>query len=124
MTNSAAVSRSTQPEVTVLQWLALSLTPAMGPIRGHRLVQRLGGVERVFVASLTELEAAGLPAVSAQSIALGKSYSSAEEEFMKGRDAAAEIISFDDARYPARLKESYDPPLALYVRGDTTLLSL
>src|SRR5438309_344520 len=124
MTNTAAVSRLTQPEIAVLHWLALSLTPAMGPIRGHRLVQHFGGVERVFVASLTELEAAGIPAVSAQSIALGKSFSAAEEEFMKARDAAAEIITFDDVRYPGRLKEIYDPPLALYVRGDTTLLWL
>jgi DNA processing protein len=123
MTDSAAVSRSTPLDIAALQWLALSLTPAMGPIRGHRLVQRFGGVERAFVASLTELEAAGLPAVSAQSIALGKSYSSAEEEFMKAREVGAEIIPFEDERYPARLKEIYDPPLALYVRGDATLLS-
>jgi DNA processing protein len=123
MTDSAAVSRSATPNVAALQWLALSLTPAMGPIRGHRLVQRFGGVERAFVASLTELEAAGLPAASAQSIALGKSYSLAEEEFMKARDIGAEIIPFEDERYPARLKEIYDPPLALYVRGDAALLS-
>lgn len=123
MTNSAAVSRSATPDIAALHWLALSLTPAMGPIRGHRLVQRFGGVERVFVASLTELEAAALPAVSAQSIALGKSYSLAEEEFMKAREVGAEIIAFEDERYPARLKEIYDPPLALYVRGDAALLS-
>ena len=122
MTDSAAVSRSATPHVAALQWLALSLTPAMGPIRGHRLVQRFGGVERVFVASLTELEAAGLPAVSAQSIALGNSYSLAEEEFMKASDVGAEIIPFEDERYPARLKEIYDPPLTLYVRGDVALL--
>lgn len=123
MTDSAAVSRSIQPDVTTLQWLALVLTPGMGPIRGHRLVQHFGGVERVFVASLTELEAAGLPAASAQSIALGKSSSLAEEEFMKARDASAELISFEDHRYPARLKEIYDPPLVLYVRGNAELLS-
>jgi DNA processing protein len=122
MTDLAAVSRATQPNVTSLQWLALSLTPAMGPIRGHRLVQHLGAVERVFLSSLTELEAAGLPAVSAQSIALGKSYALAEEEFMRARDVGAEIISFDDVQYPGRLKEIYDPPLALYVRGNGTLL--
>jgi len=122
MTDSAAVSRSTQPDVATLRWLALALTPAMGPIRGHRVVQRFGSVERVFVASLTELEAAGLPAASAQSIALGKSFSLAEEEFMKARDASAEIISFEDNRYPARLKEIYDPPLVLYVRGNAELL--
>jgi DNA processing protein len=122
MTDLAAVSRATQPNVTSLQWLALSLTPAMGPIRGHRLVQHLGAIERVFLSSLTELEAAGLPAVSAQSIALGKSYALAEEEFMGARDVGAEIISFDDVQYPARLKEIYDPPLALYVRGNASLL--
>src|SRR5690348_710634 len=123
MTDSAAVSRSIQPDIAALQWLALALTPAMGPIRGHRVVQNFGGVERVFHASLTELEAAGLPAVSAQSIALGKSYSASEEEFMKARDVGAEIIPFQDARYPDLLKQIYDPPLALYVRGDFGILS-
>jgi DNA processing protein len=123
MTDTAAVSRSITPNTTVLQWLALSLTPGMGPTRGHRVVQHFGGVDRVFVASLTELEAVGLPAVSAQSIALGKSYTDAEQEFMKARDVESEIIPFDDARYPARLKEIYDPPLVLYVRGNVGLLT-
>lgn len=123
MTDSAAVSRSIQPDITTLQWLALVLTPGMGPIRGHRLVQHFGRIERVFVASLTELEAAGLPAASAQSIARGKSFSLAEEEFLKSRDAGAELVSFEDHRYPARLKEIYDPPLVLYVRGNAELLS-
>lgn len=87
MTESTAVSRSTQPDVVTLQWLALVLTPGMGPIRGHRVVQHFGGIERACAASLTELEAIGLPAAAAaQSIALNKSYSLAEEEFMKARD--------------------------------------
>lgn len=123
MTDSAAVSRSLQADITSLQWLALSLTPGMGPIRGHRLVQHFGSPEAVFHASLTELEAAGLPAVSAQSIALGKSLATAEEEFIKARQIEAEIIGFRDSRYPARLKEIYDPPLALYVRGNAAILS-
>ena len=124
MTESAATSRSAQPDVTTLQWLALSLTPGVGPTRGHRVVQHFGGIERVFFASLTELEAAGLPAAAAQSIALNKSYSLAEEEFMKVRDAGAELVPFNDDRYPPRLKEIYDPPLVLYVRGDVAVLSL
>jgi DNA processing protein len=124
MTESAAASRSVQPDLVTLQWLALSLTPGMGPIRGHRLVQHFGGIERAFAASLTELEAAGLPAAAAQAIALNRSYSLAEEEFMKARDVGAELIPFHDRRYPARLKEIYDPPLVLYVRGDAGLLAL
>ncbi|MBV9074861.1 MAG: DNA-protecting protein DprA [Acidobacteria bacterium] len=123
MSQSAAASHVTPPDVSTLQWLALALTPAMGPIRGHKLVRHFGGIDRAFTASLTELEAAGLPAAAAQSIALNKSYSLAEEEFMKARDIGAELVSFDDVRYPARLKEIYDPPLLLYVRGDAALLS-
>ena len=70
MTDSAALPQSTQPDVASLHWLALMLTPAMGPIRGHRVVRRFGGVERVFNASLTELEAAALPAGSFDSTSL------------------------------------------------------
>ena len=49
-----------------LGWLALALTPRMGPTRCGQAVQRLGGAERVFTASLTELESVGMPADAAQ----------------------------------------------------------
>ena len=33
------------------------------------------------------------------------------------------MISLEDACYPTRLKEIYDPPLVLYVRGDPDVLT-
>jgi DNA processing protein len=105
------------------QWLALSLTPQLGPTRGRRLVEHFGDIERVFRASLTELEASGIPAASAQSVALGKSYELAEDEIVKTTDAGAKIVAIGDAEYPQRLMEIYDPPLALRVRGDVSILS-
>jgi len=54
-------------------WLALSLTEGLGPTRIKKLIEHYGTAERVFHASLTELEATGMRAVSAQSIATGKS---------------------------------------------------
>ena len=104
-------------------WLALSLTPQLGPTRGRRLVEHFGDIERVFRASLTELEAAGLPAASAQSVALGKSYELAEDECVKTAEAGARIVAIGDPEYPQRLMEIYDPPLALRVRGDASILS-
>jgi DNA processing protein len=50
---------------STLQWLALTRTPGLGPTRASRLVEHLGGIAAVFRASLTELEATGLRAVSA-----------------------------------------------------------
>jgi DNA processing protein len=105
------------------QWLALSLTPQLGPTRGRRLVEHFGDIERVFRASLTELEAAGLPAAAAQAVALGKSLELAEDEFIKTANAGATIVAIGDAQYPQRLMEIYDPPLALRVRGDVSVLS-
>ena len=106
-----------------LYWLALALTPGLGPTRGRKLAEHFETVEDIFQASLTELEALNLQAQSAQSIALGKSLETAHEEFARAAAAGVDIISRDDAAWPARLAEIYDPPLVLYVRGNTDVLS-
>jgi DNA processing protein len=106
-----------------LQWLALALTPGLGPTRSRRIVELFGGIEGVFRASLTELEATGMQAVSAQSLGTGKSLELAQEELAKVAAGGAKIVTLDDASYPPRLKEIYDPPLALYVRGAIEVLS-
>ncbi|MFB3813221.1 MAG: DNA-processing protein DprA [Terriglobales bacterium] len=104
--------------------MALSLTPGLGPTRIRRLVDQFGVVDQVFQASLTELEAAGLPASAAQAIGTGKSLAGAEEELVRAAAAGAEVITPDDPLFPPALKEIYDPPAALYVRGDASVLSL
>ena len=104
-------------------WLALALTPGLGPTRGRKLVERFGSAGAIFHASLTELEAAGLMAVSAQSIATGASLTRAEEEVGKAQAAGSKIIAPGDEEFPRRLLEIYDPPLCLYVRGDAAILN-
>jgi DNA processing protein len=103
-------------------WLALSLTPGLGPTRGRKLVHHFGKPEAIFHASLTELEATGMQAVSAQAIATGTSLTKAEEEIAKANAAGAKIITPADPEFPTRLLEIYDPPLCLYVRGDVSTL--
>jgi DNA processing protein len=106
-----------------LWWLALTLTPGLGPTRVKRLVEFFGGVGAVFRATLTELEAAGLPTVAAQSIATGQSLEFAQDEAGKAVGAGIHCISLDDPEYPARLRQIYDPPPILYVRGNVEALS-
>jgi len=105
-----------------LQWLALSLTPGVGAGRGRKLVERFGGTDRLFTASLTELEAAGLPAAAAQSIALGKSLELAAAEYDQAREAGVSIIVPGDAEFPRQLLEIYDPPLVLYLKGNAEVI--
>ncbi len=111
------------PATHILEWLAISLTPGLGPTKARKLAERFGGPEAVFRASLTELEGAGIQAISAQSIATGKSVELAREELAKAAASGVIVISSEDACYPPRLKEIYDPPLVLYVRGSAEVLT-
>ena len=117
---SAAVM--SPPAANLLEWLALSLTPGLGPTRSRKLVEHFGSAQRIFQATLTELEATGIQAVSAQAIAMGKSAELAREEMARAAKAGIGVVCLDDPLYPARLREIYDPPLILYVRGDAAVL--
>jgi DNA processing protein len=116
----AAIASATH----VLEWLAISLTQGLGPTKARKLVEHFGNPETVFHASLTELESTGIQAVSAQSIATGKSAELAREEMARAAAAGVLVITGEDSRYPPRLKEIYDPPLVLYVRGNPEVLML
>jgi DNA processing protein len=118
--NTVVVSTSA---THILEWLAISLTPGLGPTKARKLVEHFGSAEAVFHASLTELESTGMQAVSAQSIATGKSAELAREEIARAAAAGVTVVSLDDPCYPSRLKEIYDPPLVLYVRGNPEVLT-
>ena len=118
--SNAAVSA---PATHLLEWLAISLTPGLGPTKARKLVEHFGSAEAVFRASLTELESTGIQVISAQSLATGKSAELAREEIAQAAAAGIAMISMDDPSYPPRLKEIYDPPLILRVRGNPEVLT-
>jgi DNA protecting protein DprA len=103
--------------------MALTLTPGMGPTRIGRAVKALGSAERLFESSLTELEAAGMPAQSAQFIFEGRALTAAENEIHRVTEAGGSILTPDDEAYPERLREIYDPPAVLWIRGNAELLA-
>jgi DNA processing protein len=106
-----------------LGWLALALTPGLGPRRIVEAVKGIGGAARIFELALTDLEALNLPAGSAQFLFDGKARRAAEAEWAAIVALGATIVTYSCAAYPERLKEIYDPPPVLWARGDTGLLS-
>jgi DNA processing protein len=110
-------------EAATLSWVALALTPGLGPTRVRKLAEHFGSAENVFHASLTELEACGLHAAAAQAIGTGKSSDLAREELKKAGELGARIVTLDDPEYPPLLRQIYDPPVVLYVRGSFEVLS-
>src|SRR6201995_3261894 len=96
----------------------------MGRTGRVRAVQRLGGdAERLFGASLTELEGLGLPAGAAQFVFDGRGRKAATEEVSRLQDAGASFLTMDDEEYPGRLMEIFDPPPVLWLRGDASILN-
>jgi DNA processing protein len=109
-------------EMGRLAWMALTLTPEMGPTRIAKAMARLGASERLFDASLTELEGVGMPARAAQFVFDGRARVAAEGEATRVADAGGYFLTREDAVYPQRLLEIYDPPTVLWIRGDAGLL--
>lgn len=104
-------------------WLALAMTPGVGPRRILRAVERCGTAARVLHLPLTELESLELPAQAAQFIASGEAAHAADQELEKLAGTGASILTYRDEAYPERLREIYDPPALLWLRGDAELLS-
>lgn len=109
------------PEET-LHWLALRMLPGLGTITALRLLEKLKSPQAIFQSSLSELEGLGISPAQARNISSGCSFEDAVEQQRKLLAAGVTLISFHDARYPPRLREIFDPPVILFVRGKTELL--
>jgi DNA processing protein len=86
-------------------------------------VEQLASPAQLFTLSLTALEGLRLPAEAAQFLFDGKGRSAAETEWVRVREQEAAIVTFGCPEYPERLREIYDPPPVLWVRGDVRLLA-
>lgn len=105
-----------------LGWLALALTPGLGARMAGKLLREFGSPEAIFNASLTALEAQRLTAAVAQAIHTRQPLSAAAKELAQVEQAGCRLITWDEPAYPRRLREIYDPPPLLYVRGNVELL--
>jgi DNA processing protein len=106
-----------------LYWLALRMVPGLGTRRIGQLLDRLRTPQAIFRASASELEAAGLSGAVARSVSSGCSFEDAAGQQQKIRDAGAQLITLNDARYPEALRKIYDPPPVLFARGRVELVS-
>lgn len=106
-----------------LAWLALTLAPGLGPKRILDAVKQLKSASQIFSMPLTALEGLRFPAGAAQFLFDGKGRRAAEEEWGRVVAQGATLVSYSCPEYPERLREIYDPPPVLWVRGDAKLLS-
>ena len=99
-------------------WIALNMTPGVGPRAAAKLLERFGSAEGVFGALRSELERLRLRPEAVESIALRDRHEEAARELERVREIeGADVLVLDDGSYPQLLREIPDPPITLYVRG-------
>ncbi len=98
-------------------WVGFTLVPGIGRVRMGQLESYFGSVERAWKASHSELTASGLDSGSIKSIVASRPGIDLDAEMAKMKHFNVDAFTFHDERYPSRLKETYDYPPVLYVRG-------
>ena len=98
-------------------WIALNMTPGVGPRVATDLLERFGSPNAVFHARRTELESLRLKPDTIESIIRNEFADRAGEELERVKKLGGDILILDDGSYPGLLREIADPPITLYVRG-------
>jgi DNA processing protein len=108
-----------------LSWLALTMTPGIASRLSARLLEEFGSPEEVFRAPLPRLERCNLPAAVAQAVYKKHAFKRAEKEIASIRGIEnLRLVNRTDPEYPPMLREIYDPPTLLYVRGNAEVLTM
>jgi DNA processing protein len=110
----AAIGNET---LAMRDWVALNMTPGIGPRAAAKLLERFGSAEAVYRATRAELERVRLLPEAVDSIIARDMHEKAEAEIENVRKLGGDILVLDDGVYPSLLREIYDPPITLYVKG-------
>lgn len=107
-----------------LDLLALSLTPGLGTVRIHKLLDRCGDPSSVLRMSRREMQLAGFSAEIQAYLLSGCACRDADETADEVARKGIRLALYGDPGYPALLKEIHDPPIVLYALGNVAALSL
>lgn len=105
--------------MTDLEYLiVLNLLPDIGFIRFNNLMKRFGSVKNIFSARRADLEAVDkIGPKTADGILTANAEKLIERELKLIDKYGVKVISCLEESYPDNLKEIYDPPIVIYVKG-------
>ncbi len=113
------IAAKQQHSADIEKWLKLIRAEGVGPTIFKRLIEQFTSIEHVFEASvhnLTKVE--GIGTRTAERIFATRQTFDAATEIALADRLGVWIMTMADKRYPPALKDIYDPPPVLYVKGD------
>jgi DNA processing protein len=101
--------------------VALNMIDHVGPIRARQLLEHFGEPSAILSASRHQLlHVKGIGDETAESIASWEKTVDLKGELKRIADFGCRIVSQADSEYPELLRQIYDPPFVLYVKGTLT----
>lgn len=99
-------------------YFIVNLVSGIGPVRAKRLKERFGSLDRALVAREADLKSVeGIGAELAGKLHAWETSTNVAKEREWAAELGLTVVTQADAAYPASLKEIYDPPLVLYIKG-------
>ncbi|NWF98864.1 MAG: DNA-protecting protein DprA [Nitrospirae bacterium] len=100
-------------------WLALIMTPDIGPIRAKKLISIFKTPKKIFNADFKDLSAIdGITQKAAKKITSFSEWDIVEKYIDIISEKNIKTICLNDSDYPVLLKETSDAPVVLFIRGD------
>jgi DNA processing protein len=103
------------------KWLKLIRADGVGPVTFAKLIRHFGSTDRALGASVSELaKVDGIGFKTAERIASTREKFDSADELALAEKLGVWLVTLEDNRYPPVLKQIYDPPPVLYVKGSLT----
>ena len=97
--------------------IGFSFIPGIGRVRLGQLENYFGALENAWSAPAGELKKARLDDGVVKSVVEWRPKLSLDDEMEKMQRNGVEALTWHDDKYPSRLKEIYDYPPILYIKG-------
>lgn len=101
--------------------IALNMLPKIGPVRVRRMLDCFGSAEKILQADIRSLiQVEGIGPETAEIIRDWENRIDLSGELAEVEKRGLSVVTQLDSQYPEALRQSYDPPLVLYVWGELT----
>jgi len=111
------------PETQNRELIALHLVSNLGAHRIRQLLETTDHPQDIFRMNRRELQSVeGIGPATADGILSFDEWEEVDRILQKTADMGAEIMAFGDEDYPPLLREIYDPPLLLWIKGNRRAL--
>ena len=99
--------------------VALNLIDGVGPVRVRQLLEHFGDAAAILRATRQQLrQVRNIGEETAEAIASWESRIDLAAELKRVADFGCRLVTQNDSEYPEHLRQIYDPPIVLYVKGD------